>query len=255
MSRPFAAWACTGLLAVAMTGCASSKEQTAAAGHATLTVYAAASLTSTFDEIGKRFQAAHPGVTVRFDYGGSSALATSIVNGAPADVFASAATANMTTVVQAGDASSPRNFASNTMEIAVPPGNPAHVSGLPDLAKPSVKVALCEATVPCGVVAAKVFANAHLDVRAVSRQADVKSTLSQVELGEVDAGVVYVTDVQAAGSKVLGIAIPPSVNATTLYPIAALTHSRDATLAREFVTYVLSPPGQAVLRAAGFASA
>jgi molybdate transport system substrate-binding protein len=215
-------------------------------------VFAAASLTGAFTQLGKQFEAAHPGDKVTFSFGPSSGLATQIISGAPADVFASAAPANMQQVVSAGDASSPQNFAKNIMEVAVPPSNPAHVKSVNNLAKSSVKVALCQPQVPCGVVAAEVFKNAGIKVKPVTLQPDVKSVLTQVELGEVDAGMVYVTDVQAAGSKVKGVKIPADDNASTLYPIATVTKSSQQSTAQAFVAYVLSPAGQSVLTAAGF---
>ena len=151
-------------------------------------MFAAASLTGTFTQLGKQFEAAHPGDKVTFSFGPSSGLAEQITNGAPADVFASAATANMDQVVKAGDASNPQNFAKNIMEVAVPPSNPANVKSVDNLAKSSVKVALCQPQVPCGVVAAEVFKNAGITVKPVTLEADVKSVLTQVELGDVDAG-------------------------------------------------------------------
>jgi len=256
------------LAAVAVAGCSSSSTTTTsapaatassspaasspAAATGTITVFAASSLKETFTEIGKQFEAAHPGDTVKFSFGASSTLATQITSGAPADVFASAAPKNMDTVISAGDASNPQNFAKNTAEIAVPPSNPASVTSVNDLAKSSVKVALCEPQVPCGVVAAEVFKNAGIKVTPVTLQPDVKSVLTQVELGNVDAGVVYVTDVKAAGSKVKGVTIPASQNASTLYPIAAISGSKEMAIAQAFVAYVLSPAGQQVLAAAGF---
>ena len=140
------------------------------------------------------------------------------------------------------------------MEIAVPPNNPAHITSVTDLAKKDVKVALCQAQVPCGVVAGQVFANAKITVTPVTQEPDVKSVLAKVELGSVDAGVVYVTDVRSAGSKVTGITIDPSVNASTAYPIAPLTHAPNAAGAKAFVDYVLSPAGMAVLTQDGFAA-
>ena len=223
-----------------------------AAATGTITVFAAASLMGTFTQIGKQFAAAHPGDTVKFSFGGSSTLATQITGGAPADVFASAAPANMDTVVNAGDASSPQDFAKNTAEVAVPPSNPGKVTSVNNLANSSVKVALCEPKVPCGVVAAEVFKNAGITVKPVTLQPDVKSVLTQVELGSVDAGMVYVTDVKAAGSKVKGVVIPASDNASTLYPIATVSSSTHQAEAAAFVAYVLSPAGQQVLAAAGF---
>jgi molybdate transport system substrate-binding protein len=247
------------LAAVAVAGCSSSGSGSSAsspssspASTGTITVFAAASLMGTFTQLGKQFETAHPGDTVKFSFGPSSGLATQITSGAPADVFASAATANMQQVVSAGDAANPQNFAKNIMEVAVPPSNPAKVSSVNDLAKKSVKVALCQPQVPCGVVAAEVFKNAGLTVKPVTLQADVKSVLSQVELGNVDAGMVYVTDVMAAGTKVKGVTIPASDNASTLYPIATISSSKHKSIAEAFVAYVLSPAGQQVLTAAGF---
>jgi molybdate transport system substrate-binding protein len=158
----------------------------------------------------------------------------------------------MDTVVKAGDASSPKDFAKNTAEIAVPPSNPAKVTSVSDLAKSSVKVALCQPKVPCGVVASQVFKNAGITVKPVTLQPDVKSVLTQVELGNVDAGMVYVTDVKAAGTKVKGVTIPSGQNASTLYPIATISSSTHQAEAEAFVAYVLSPAGEQVLTAAGF---
>jgi len=218
-----------------------------------ITVLAASSLTGAFTTLGKQFEAAHPGTTVTFSFGASSALATQITQGAPADVFASASAKNMDSVVAAKAAGTPTTFVKNVMEIAVPPKNPAHIAALADLAKSGVKVALCQAAVPCGATAEKVFANAKITVKPVTQEADVKSTLAKVELGEVDAGVVYVTDVLAAKDKVVGIQIPDAVNASTSYPIATLTATKNADLAKAFVDYVLSPDDATVLTAAGFA--
>jgi len=216
-------------------------------------VFAAASLKEAFTKLGQQFEAAHPGTKVVFNFGPSSGLATQINAGAPADVFASASTKNMDQVVTTGSAASPTNFASNIMEIAVPPKNPANVTQLSDLAKSTVKVALCQKAVPCGATAEKVFTNAKLTVTPVTEELDVKSVLAKVSLGEVDAGVVYVTDVLAAGDKVKGIEIPSDVNASTKYPIATLTKAPNKATAQAFTDYVLSPEGASVLTAAGFA--
>jgi molybdate transport system substrate-binding protein len=220
----------------------------------TVTVFAAASLTEAFTTLAHQFEAAHPGVTVKLNFGASSTLAQQINQGAPADVFASASPTNMKQVVDAGGAQSSTTFVKNVMEIAVPPSNPAQVTGVADLAKSGVKVALCQPQVPCGAVAAKVFANANVTVKPVTLEQDVKSTLTKVELNEVDAGVVYVTDVRAAGTKVKGIPIPTDVNASTEYPIATLTKAPNTAGAQAFVAYVLSDVGQQVLAADGFAS-
>ena len=245
------------LAAVAAAGCSSSGSgsssgATASPSGGTITVFAAASLTESFTQLGKQFEAAHPAGAVKFSFGPSSGLAEQITSGAPADVFASAAPANMDQVVSAGDAANPQNFAKNVMEVATPPDNPGNVSSVNDLAKTSVKVALCQPQVPCGVVAAEVFKNAGITVKPVTLQPDVKSVLTQVETGNVDAGMVYVTDVQAAGSKVKGVTISASDNASTLYPIATINSSKHKSEAQAFMNYVLSPAGQQVLAAAGF---
>ena len=254
--------AATGLL---LAGCGSSSTQpaspatssTAVSGSpalsGTVNVFAAASLQEAFTTLGKQFEAAHPGTKVVFDFGPSSGLATQITAGAPADVFASASTKNMDQVAKAAGATSPTNFASNVMEIAVPATNPAGVTGLSDLAKPAVKVALCQVAVPCGATAAKVFKNAKLTVTPVTQEIDVKAVLAKVTLGEVDAGVVYVTDVRAAGAKVKGIQIPANVNASTVYPIATLTKAPNKATAAAFTDYVLSADGVSILAADGFA--
>src|SRR6266568_7135981 len=229
-----------GLAAVAVAGCSSSSSSsTPGAGSATpatgtITVFAAASLTEAFTQLGKQFEAAHKGDTVKFSFGPSSGLEAQITSGAPADVFASASPKNMQDVVSAGDASGPQNFAKNTMEVAVPPNNPAKVTSVSDLAKKSVKVALCQPQVPCGVVSAEVFKNVGITVKPVTLQPDVKSVLSQVELGSVDAGMVYVTDVLAAGSKVMGVKISASDNASTEYPIATINSSKHKSEAQAF---------------------
>jgi molybdate transport system substrate-binding protein len=236
-------------------GCSSAKDSrkdSKSGLSGSIMVYAAASLKETFVTLGKRFESAHPGTTIEFSFGPSSGLATQINQAAPADVFASAAPKNMATVVGAGNAANPKTFVVNTMEVAAAPGNPAHITSVQDLAKSSVKVAVCDRAVPCGVVAATVFKNAGVTVKPVVSAEDVKSTLATVESGEVDAGVVYVTDVKAAGTKVVGVPIPSSVNATTDYPIATLTHAKNPALAAAFVTYVESADGLAVLTAAGF---
>jgi molybdate transport system substrate-binding protein len=218
----------------------------------TVTVLAASSLTESFTTIGKQFEAAHPGVTVKFSFGASSTLATQITSGAPADVFASASPKNMQQVVTAHDAGTSTTFAVNEMEIAVPPSNPRHIATVADLAAPGTKVALCATAVPCGATAQQVFTKAKVTVRPVTLGQDVKSVLTTVEEGEVDAGVVYKTDVHAAGTKVTGVEIPDADNASTSYPIATLTGGKNTAAAQAFVAYVSSTDGEKVLAAAGF---
>lgn len=221
----------------------------------TLTVLAAASLTGSFGTLGSQFEAAHPGVKVRFNFGGSSQLAQQITQGAPADVFAAASPATMKIVTDAKDASGPPQvFVRNRLVIAVPPDNKAGVRGLRDLASSKVKVVLCAEQVPCGAAAKKALALAGLKVTPVSQEQDVKAALTKVELGEADAGLVYRTDVKAAGGKVQGIDFPEAAKAINDYPIVTLAHAPQAALASEFVQFVLSAQGKGVLAQAGFES-
>jgi molybdate transport system substrate-binding protein len=221
-----------------------------------ITVFAAASLKTAFTRIGADFEKAHPGTKVTFSFAGSSDLAAQIQQGAPADVFASADTRNMDKVTAESLASgAPVVFASNTLEIAVPPGNPANVSSLADLARPGVKVVLCAPAVPCGSAAAEVEQSAGVDLKPVSEEQSVTDVLGKVVAGEADAGLVYVTDVRSAGDAVRGIAFPEASAAVNSYPIAALRASRNAALARAFVTAVTGAQGQQVLADAGFARA
>jgi molybdate transport system substrate-binding protein len=250
-----------GLAVLALAACGSSDSSgssTASAGASpsgsasgSITVFAAASLEESFTVIGSAFEAAHPGTKVTFSFGASSALAQQITQGAPADVFASASPKNMQQVVDGKAANDSTAFAKNVLEIAVPPNDPATVTGLNDLGKGGVKVVLCQPQVPCGTLAQTVLGKAGVTVEPVSLEADVKSTLSKVQLGEADAALVYVTDVTSAGDRVKGIEIPADVNAATTYPIATLTASKNADLAKAFVTYVLSE-GRAELTKVGF---
>jgi molybdate transport system substrate-binding protein len=221
-----------------------------------ITVFAAASLKKTFTAIGAEFEKAHPGATVTFNFAGSSDLVAQLQQGAPADVFASADTTNMDKAT--GDsltAATPVSFASNTLEIAVPPGNPAKVASLADLAKPGVKVVLCAPAVPCGSAAAKVETAAKIDIKPVSEEQSVTDVLGKVTSGEADAGLVYVTDVKGAGDKVEGVEFAQSSAAVNTYPIAALENSKNAALAQAFLQAVTGEPGQGILAAAGFAKA
>jgi molybdate transport system substrate-binding protein len=218
----------------------------------TITVLAAASLTESFAAIGKEFEAKHPGVTVRFSFAASSTLATQIIQGAPADVFASASPKNMQQVVDAKAAGTPATFARNTLEVAVPANNPANITQVTDLARPGVKVAVCAEAVPAGAGAKAVFGKAKITVRPATVEADVKAILSKVRLGEVDAGIVWVTDVHEAGAKVKGIPIPTDLGYSSTYPIASLASSKNPELAEAFVAEVLSPDGAAALTRTGF---
>ncbi|WP_218038626.1 molybdate ABC transporter substrate-binding protein [Acrocarpospora pleiomorpha] len=233
---------------------ASSAPAASAPAATELTVFAAASLTETFTELGKTFEAAHPGTTVKFNFGSSATLATQITQGAPADVFAAASPATMKTVTDAGLAAGPTVFVKNKLQIAVPPDNPAKVESLKDLTDPKVKVALCAEQVPCGAAAIKALDAAGLKVTPVTLEQDVKATLTKVELGEVDAALVYQTDVIASAGKVTGIPFPEADQAINDYPIAALTKAPALDLAKQFVDLVLSQQGKDVLTKAGFQS-
>lgn len=244
------------MAALALVGLAGCTGPTAAGNTATtttITVLAASSLTESFTTLGTKFEAAHPGTKVVFSFGASSTLAAQITQGAPADVFASASAKNADDVVKAGAAEKATVFARNYLAIAVPASNPAKVDSLDDLAQANVKVALCQAAVPCGVLADTILTRAKLTVTPVTREADVKAVLTKVTLGEVDAGLVYVTDVKAAGATVAKVAIPDAVNAATDYPIATLTTSTSKVTAQAFTDFVLSTDGAAVLAEAGFA--
>ncbi|UKF79890.1 molybdate ABC transporter substrate-binding protein [Clavibacter californiensis] len=219
----------------------------------TLVVQAAASLTGSMDEVARDFESVHPGVTVTVSYGGSSTLAQQIVQGAPADVFASASDATMTTVVDAGEtAADPRVFARNALEIAVPPGNPGRIAGLADFADPARTLALCAPEVPCGAAAAQAFAAAGITPQPDSLEQDVRAALTRVELGEVDAAVVYETDVRAAGDEVEGVPLPDEVDATTDCVVAPLAGSASPALAAAFAEYMAGDDARAVFQAAGF---
>jgi len=254
-----ASWVTAGMLLAGCTsgstGVSATKAPAAKSAKVTgkVNVFAAASLKEAFTQLGHQFEAAHPGAKVVLNFGPSSGLAAQINQGAPADVFASASSNNMGLVITAGKATGSTNFASNTMEIAVPPKNPAGIKQLSDLARRGVKVALCQNAVPCGSTAGNVLTNAKLTVVPVTAEVDVKAVLTKVTLGEVDAGIVYVTDVRAAGSKVKGITIPAAVNATTKYPIATMTKAPNKAAAKAFADYVLSGNGARVLTADGFA--
>ena len=247
------------IAAAALGGCSAPAptEQTPSADAltGTVTVFAAASLTETFDSLATTFEAEHPGVDVVLSYGGSSALATQITEGAPADVFAAANESTMSTVVDAGDASDPTIFTSNVLEIAVPAGNPAGITGLADFADPDLAIAICDAQVPCGSAAQALFDSAGVTAKPDTLEEDVKAVLTKVELGEADAGLVYKTDVQAAGDKVEGIEVPEAAKVINEYPIVALTDAPNPDAAAAWVDFILSDEGQAALTAAGFGPA
>jgi molybdate transport system substrate-binding protein len=257
--RPFALALATALL-ILLSACSSATQPVApgsnaggSSGNGTITVLAAASLTEAFTQVGKNFEAKNPGIAVTFSFGSSATLATQIVQGAPADVFAAASPATMKTATAAGAANTPTNFVSNTLRIAVPKGNPHKITGLEDFSDGNRRIALCAPQVPCGAAAVKVFAAAKIVPKPDTLEQDVKAALQKVASDEVDAALVYETDVIAAGDKVDGIEFAEAQEAINTYPIATLNNSKEPALARAFVDYVLSSDGQAVLVEAGFA--
>ncbi|MDL4820548.1 molybdate ABC transporter substrate-binding protein [Actinomadura sp. OS1-43] len=241
---------------LAVAGCGDTGDDdggSSGGGTRTLTVFAAASLTETFTAIGKGFESAHPGVKVRFSFGGSDSLAQGITQGAPADVFASASPATMKTVTDAGDADgTPQVFTRNRLVIAVPADDPGKVAKVQDLARSGLKVVLCAPQVPCGAAAKKALAAAGVAVKPVSEEKDVKAVLTKVTLGEADAGLVYRTDAKAAGAKVRAIEFPAAAKAINDYPIVEVKKAPQDALAKQFVQYVLGPQGKDVLTRAGF---
>ncbi|MDO8732194.1 MAG: molybdate ABC transporter substrate-binding protein [Actinomycetota bacterium] len=219
-----------------------------------ITVSAAASLTDVFPVIANAFMKKYPGTTVKFNFAGSSTLVQQIIAGAPVDVLATASEPTMWTAVSAGRVGTGLLFAKNTMAIAMPLGNPAKIAGLSSLSRNGVLVAECAVTVPCGAAARDLLAKNGVTVKPVTLELDVRSVLAKVMAGEVDAGIVYVTDVKSVGSKLASIAIPNELNITTTYPIAAVKSAANPTAARAFVNYVrFTPSAQGILRAYGFA--
>lgn len=222
-------------------------------GETTLTVYAAASLTAAFEDIAAEFEKEHDGVDVELSFGGSSDLVTQIQEGAPADVFASADTANMDKLSAADlTGAEPEAFATNRLEIAVPPGNPAGIQTFQDLAKPGLALVVCAPEVPCGAAAQSVAQVAGVTLDPVSEEQSVTDVLGKISSGEGEAGLVYVTDIAAASEDVEGITFPESGEVVNTYPIAPVADSGESDLAAEFVEFVLGDTGQGVLAGYGF---
>ena len=217
-----------------------------------LLVSAAASLTDAFAEVESAFEATNPGVDVVLNLGSSSSLREQIIEGAPADVFASANTSNMDQVVEADAASEPQIFATNLLQIAVPAGNEAGVTGLEDFANEALLVGLCAEDVPCGDFGRQVLENAGVTPSIDTYEPDVRALLTKIEAGELDAGIVYVTDVLSTGGTVEGIDIPEEDNVVASYPIVALNDAPSPNAAAAFVAFVLSDEGQAILGDFGF---
>ncbi|MFE5408618.1 molybdate ABC transporter substrate-binding protein [Microbacterium sp. NPDC056569] len=264
---PRSALLCTsvvlGALALALAGCATGADQDPVATSAPssssapeldgeLTVYAAASLKAAFDELAMRFEAQHPSVEVQpITYDGSSTLATQIIEGAPVDVFASADEKNMQKLVDEGLASGPELFATNTLVLVVPAGNPGGVRSLDDLADTDLAVVLCAAEVPCGAASATLLSNAGVVASVDSYEQNVTAVLTKVAAGEADAGLVYVTDA-ATTDDIDAIEVDGAEEVVNRYPIVALSAAASPDVAEAFVAFVLGDEGQEVLETLGF---
>ena len=221
----------------------------------TLHVLAAASLTGSFDELKDTFEASHEGVTVETVYDSSATLATQVSEGAPADVLATADLDPMQKVIEAGDADEAQTFAGNTAVLVTPADNPAGITSFADLDRDGVTYVVCVDTAPCGKVGAALLDANDVKAAPSSFEDNVKAVLEKVAAGEVDAGIVYVTDAKSAGGEVMSVEIPGSADVVTGYGIAVVEQSEDAGLAQAFVDLVLSDEGQQILREAGFAPA
>lgn len=240
-------------LSLALTGCSGAPAQSTAK---TVTVFAAASMKPTFDALKTTFEAAHPGTTVALNYAGSQALATQLVEGAKADVFVSANDTQMKVVTDAGlNAGDPKVFATNQLEIAVPPSNPAKIATFTDLAKPGVKLVICAPAVPCGAATVKLEKATGVTLKPVSEEQAVTSVLAKVKTAEADAGLVYKTDVISAGDTVAGIEFAQSAEAINRNPVVLLKNSPASDLGQAWIDLLFSEQGQKVFADAGFGPA
>ena len=245
-------WLIAALSVLLIGGCGSPEKP--AAENQKIMVFAAASLKKTFTDLGEQFKTENPGASVEFSFAGSSDLVTQLTQGAQADVFASADTKNMDKAAQAGVlAGDPVNFASNTLTIAVAPGNPKKIASFKDLTQQGLNVVVCAPQVPCGSATQKVEQATGVTLNPVSEESSVSDVLNKVTTGQADAGLVYVTDAKGAGDKVAAVAFPEAAGAVNTYPIAVLKSSKNSELARKFVDLVTGESGQKVLDAAGFA--
>ena len=240
----------TTMLVAALTGCGSSETESGRS----ITVFAAASLKATFTEIGGQFKTDNPGSSVDFNFAGSSDLVTQLTQGASADVFASADTRNMDNAARASLlAGDPVNFASNTLVIAVAPGNPKNITSFADLNRPGLIVVVCAPPVPCGAATQRIEDATGVLLDPASEESSVTDVLNKVTSGQADAGLVYVTDALGAGDKVTAVKSAESAGAVNTYPIAVLKDAPQADLATKFVDLVTGEAGQKVLSQAGFA--
>jgi molybdate transport system substrate-binding protein len=254
--------AAVSLLGVFIASCSSDKAATpgtvgstntpaSVSGH--IVVFAASSLTDAFNEMGTAFKSANPNATVTFNFAGSSDLVTQIGQGAPADIFVSADDSNMRKLTDANETvGAPVSIAKNTFQIIVEKGNPKHVTGVADLARSDLLVVLCADTVPCGKGAATILKNASVTVTPKSFEDKVKGVVTKVTAGEADAGIVFVTDVQAAGDKAAGVDIPANVNVISNYPMVVTKEAKNAVAAQAFIGFVAGRTGHAILAKYGF---
>lgn len=243
--------------ATTASACGADDAITAGGGevHGNVLVLAAASLTDAFGELADAFEAAHPGVTVELSLAGSSSLAAQIREGAPADVFAPADPAHMDEVVESGEViAEPRVLARNELRIAVPAGNPGGVTGPADLARDELVVGLCAAPVPCGALAREALAHAGVEPATDTDEPNVRALLTKIAAGELDAGIVYRTDVVAAGDAVEGVDLPDEADVVATYPIAPLADAPNPAGAEAFVAFARSEEGRAILEAHGFSA-
>ena len=251
MARRLPTTVAAAMAAVLVGACAGG----AVENRVTITVLAAASLTDAFTEMGEAFSSEHPDVRVRFNFGASSGLVTQVLQGAPGDVLAVADEAAIDAVVVAGAASAaPQVFARNSMEIAVPVGNPGGVTGLVDLARPELVIGACAEEVPCGRIARRLLDRGSVAPAIDTNEADVRSLLTKIEAGELDAGLVYRSDVVAGDGAVVGIEVPGVGEVTASYPIVALAEAAAPEEAQAFVAFVRSGEGQRILNGHGFLS-
>ncbi|MFN3650639.1 MAG: molybdate ABC transporter substrate-binding protein [Armatimonadota bacterium] len=259
MNRPLL-WLALAVLSATALSCAPGGKSE---GDRTLTVYAAASLTDAFNELGPAFERAHPGWRVRVSYGASSTLRTQIEQGAPADLFASADWQQMEPLAGASRVETPVAFARNRLAIAVPEGNPGGIRSPRDLARPGLRLVTAAGTVPVGRYTQEAleklgrmegypndFAGA-VNRSVVSQESNVRAVLAKVELGEADAGIVYETDFRSS-AHVKAVEIPAGANVEASYPIAVVAGTRNAEGARELARFVTGEAGQAILRRHGF---
>lgn len=236
--------AAAALVLTAAAGCSSDSKTK-------LTVFAASSLTGTFTSLEKQFEKDHSDVDVVLSFGSSTTLAEQITSGAPADVIATADDKSIGLVKDARQlATGPTQFATNTLVIAVPAGNPGHLTGVDSLN--NVSFVACDPSAPCGAAAAAMLANAGITAKPATYLPDVATTLTQVENGEADAGIVYVTDAKSAGSQVEATQIPAADNVVNPYFIGTVKDAKQASLADDWVALVTGQVGQSVLQEAGF---